>query len=149
MSMPAQSFSYSLEGSTSTEENDVLIRRRAAEEETYSGAMMTDRSSALIAAAVVARLLRQVDVERSTTGGTAVQRCEEVVLIALQEALGAAHAGRVAVKLQKAFAAVRRHELRDEACGLAAAACSVGAQAVLADGRLRRILDVVKGVAQL
>mmetsp|Transcript_18789 Transcript_18789/g.27871 ORF Transcript_18789/g.27871 Transcript_18789/m.27871 type:complete len:218 (+) Transcript_18789:225-878(+) len=54
-SMPVQSFSYSLEDSTSTEaeENDVLIRRRAAEEETYNSAMMVDHSSVAAAAAAI------------------------------------------------------------------------------------------------
>eukprot|EP00985_Skeletonema_marinoi_P012366 scaffold5949_cov90-Skeletonema_marinoi.AAC.4 len=50
-SMPVQSFSYSLEDSTSTEESDVLIRRRAAEEETYNSAMMVDHSSVVVAVA--------------------------------------------------------------------------------------------------
>jgi len=53
-SMPVQSFSYSLEDSTSTEENDVLIRRRAAEEETYNSAMMVDHSSVFAAVTVTA-----------------------------------------------------------------------------------------------
>ena len=53
-SMPVQSFSYSLEDSTSTEESDVLIRRRAAEEETYNSAMMVDHSSAFAAVTVAA-----------------------------------------------------------------------------------------------
>eukprot|EP00986_Skeletonema_menzelii_P011646 scaffold6077_cov75-Skeletonema_menzelii.AAC.5 len=55
LSMPVESFSYSLEGSSSssTGENDILIRRRAAEEETYNGAMMTDCCSAISAATIV------------------------------------------------------------------------------------------------
>ena len=61
MSMPTatasftddQSFSYSLEDSTSTEKNDVLIRRRAAEEEIYNSAMMVDHSSVFAAVAAI------------------------------------------------------------------------------------------------
>eukprot|EP00984_Skeletonema_dohrnii_P001686 scaffold549_cov150-Skeletonema_dohrnii-CCMP3373.AAC.3 len=52
-SMPVQSFSYSLEDSTSTVEKDVLIRRRAAEEETYKSAMMVSHSSVFVVAAAI------------------------------------------------------------------------------------------------
>ncbi len=54
MSMPVQSFSYSLQDTLSTGENDTLIHRRAAEEETFNSAMTIDRSSTAAAAIVSA-----------------------------------------------------------------------------------------------
>ncbi len=60
MPVQTQSFSYSLEDSISTGENDILIRRRAAEEETFSSAMMTSGSSAIAAAAIVSAIVGAV-----------------------------------------------------------------------------------------